>query len=82
MARKHYMTLNFRNNTEVTHIQRDIGIVVTFEQAVTGGFYSCDFLLNGTLVNNTGFNQSDLQFFKSFVVHNAPVIAMESRGEI
>lgn len=81
MIRKPYMTLNFRNNTKVTYIQRGADIVVTFEQAVTGGFHSCDFLLDGRLVSNSVFNLSDLQFFKSFVIQNAPIIAMESGGE-
>lgn len=80
--RKHYMTLNFRGDTEVTHIVRGSDIIVTFEQAVYGGFHSCDFLLNGTLVGNDGFNPSELQFFRGFVLQNAPAIEMESRGEI
>lgn len=80
--RKHYMTLCFRGNTEVTHIVHDGRIEVTYEQAVNGGFHTLVVDINGNVISNDGFNDSEVDFFRRFTVQNAPAIIMESRGEI
>lgn len=80
--RKHYMTLCVYNNTEVTHIKRDWGIEVSFEQAVTGGFKTLITTLDGKILKNDGFNPAEVDFFLRFLNSNKNTIIMESNGEI
>lgn len=80
--RKHYMTLSFRDNVEVTHIQKNSTIEVTFEKSIKGGFATALYDIQGNLISSSGFSESDLDFFKRFVIQNAEVIIMESRGDI
>ncbi len=80
--RKHYMTLCMYGNTEVTHVSKDGNVEVTFEQAVNGGFRNAVFLLDGTVLSNNGFNNSELDFFRRFTEKNAEVISLEARGEL
>lgn len=76
------MTLCFRENTEVTHIVNNGKIEVTYEQAVDGGFHTLVVDIDGNVVNNDGFNDSEVDFFRRFTIQNAPAIIMESNGEI
>ena len=80
--RKHYMTLCFRGNTEVTHTTHNGAIEVTYEQAVNGGFHTLVVDINGNVLSNDGFNDADVDFYKRFTIQNSPAIIMESRGEI
>lgn len=80
--RIHYMTLCMYGNTEVTHIMNNGKIEVTFEQAVKGGFKDAVFLLDGTVLSNNGFNNSEIDFFRRFTEKNAEVINAEARGEL
>lgn len=79
--RKAYMTLCFRDNIEVTYIVRDGEIIVTFEKAVGKDFVSADFLLDGTMLSNTGYSDSDIDWIRRFLKNNAPIIIKDSRGE-
>lgn len=76
------MTLCFRGNTEVTHIVKNGKIEVTYEQAVDGGFHTLVVDIDGNVVSNDGFNDSEVDFFRRFTIQNAPAIIMESSGEI
>lgn len=76
------MTLCFRENTEVTHIVNNGKIEVTYEQAVDGGFHTIVVGIDGNVVSNDGFNDSEVDFFRRFTIQNAPAIIMESNGEI
>lgn len=76
------MTLCFRENTEVTHIVNNGKIEVTYEQAVDGGFHTLVVDIDGNVVSNDGFNDSEVDFFRRFTIQNAPAIIMESSGEI
>lgn len=80
--RKHYITICFRNNTEVTHIEKNGVIEVTYEQACNGGFKTLVMDLAANVISNDGFNDSDVAFFKAFTLQNKPAIEAESRGEI
>lgn len=80
--RKHYMTLCFRDNTEVTHIERNGKIEVTFEQAIKGGFKTLVMDVDANVISNDGFNAADVAFFQDFTLRNKPGIVAESRGEI
>lgn len=80
--RKHYMTLNFRGNVEVTHINKNGNIEVTFEQAVNSGFNTLVLDINGIVLSNTGFNNSDIDYFIRFLNRSKSAILQESRGEI
>lgn len=76
------MTLCFRENTEVTHIVNNGKIEVTYEQAVDGGFHTLVVDIDGNVISNDGFNDSEVDFFRRFTIQNAPAIIMESNGEI
>lgn len=76
------MTLCFRENTEVTHIVNNGKIEVTYEQAVDGGFHTLVVDIEGNVISNDGFNDSEVDFFRRFTIQNAPAIIMESNGEI
>lgn len=76
------MTLCFRENTEVTHIVNNGKIEVTYEQAVDGGFHTLVVDIDGNVLSNDGFNDSEVDFFRRFTIQNAPAIIMESNGEI
>ena len=76
------MTLCFRENTEVTHIVNNGKIEVTYEQAVDGGFHTLVVGIDGNVVSNDGFNDSEVDFFRRFTIQNAPAIIMESNEEI
>lgn len=80
--RMSYMTLCFRGNTEVTHINKNGVIEVTFEQAVHGGFNTLVMDLQGRVISNDGFNNSEVEWMRDFTIRNAPIIKAESRGEI
>lgn len=75
--RKHYMTLCLRN-TEVTFVEKEKDIEVTFEQAVPKGFNELILSLNGNIVKNNGFNDSDVGYFKRFLEKNKNGISMEA----
>ena len=76
------MTLCFRENTEVTHIVNNGKIEVTYEQAVDGGFHTLVVDIEGNVLSNDGFNDSEVDFFRRFTIQNAPAIIMESNEEI
>lgn len=76
------MTLCFRENTEVTHIVNNGKIEVTYEQAVDGGFHTLVVDIDGNVISNDGFNDSEVDFFRRFTIQSAPAIIMESNGEI
>ena len=76
------MTLCFRGNTEVTHIVNNGKIEVTYEQAVDGGFHTLVVDIEGNVISNDGFKDSEVDFFRRFTIQNAPAIIMESNGEI
>ena len=76
------MTLCFRENTEVTHIVNNGKIEVTYEQAVDGGFHTLVIDIDGNVISNDGFNDSEVDFFRRFTIQNAPAIIMESNGEM
>ena len=76
------MTLCFRENTEVTHIVNNGKIEVTYEQAVDGGFHNLVVDIEGNVLSNDGFNDSEVDFFRRFTIQNAPAIIMESNEEI
>lgn len=80
--RKHYMTLCFKGNVEITHIEKGGTIEVTFEQAVNGGFNTFVITIDGTIVSNEGFSDSDVSYFVRFVEENKAGIIAESKGEI
>lgn len=76
------MTICFRENTEVTHIVNNGKIEVTYEQAVDGGFHTLVVDIEGNVLSNDGFNDSEVDFFRRFTIQNAPAIIMESSGKI
>lgn len=80
--RKHYMTICFKNNTEVTHIETDGKIIVTFEQACTGGFKTLVMDVDANVISNDGFNTSEVEYFRDFALRNKSGIIAESRGEL
>lgn len=80
--RKSYMTLCFRDNVEVTHIVRNGVIEVTYEKAVPNGFHTLVMDINGNILSNDGFNDSDIDFYQRFTLINQSGIIAESRGEI
>ena len=80
--RGHYMTLCFRDNTEVTYTLCNNVLEVTFEQAVKGGFKTLVLNSDGNVISNDGFNDSDIDFFKRFLENNVSVIYADARGEL
>lgn len=76
------MTLCFKGNVEVTHIEKGNTIEVTFEQAINGGFNTFVILINGTIVTNEGFSDSDVSYFVNFVKEHKKGIIAESNGKI
>lgn len=76
------MTICFRENTEVTHIVNNGKIEVAYEQAIGGGFHTLVIDIDGNVISNDGFNDSEVDFFRRFTIQNAPAIIMESNGEI
>ena len=81
---KNYMTLCFLgNDIDITHEVVNGSIEVTATQNQDDGqTYKLVTDLNGNIISNTGFNESMTKFLRDFVARNAPVIEMESRGEI
>lgn len=75
------MTLNFRNNAEITYMVVNGLLRVNVEEAITGGLKSCEFLVDGMLVANNGYSDSELQFYKNFILRNAKVIIKWSKEE-
>ena len=80
--RKHYMTLCFRGDVEITHICKNGVIEVTFEQAIKGGFNTLVTTLDGAILQRNGFTDSDVDFYLRFLNDNKRGIIAESRGEI
>lgn len=80
--RKHYMTLCVRGNTEVTHILKGNTLEITFEQAKKGGFNTLVLDDKANIISNQGFNNSDIVFFKDFLLRNIQVMYEEARGEL
>ncbi|OON99365.1 MAG: hypothetical protein ATN35_12870 [Epulopiscium sp. Nele67-Bin004] len=74
--RKHYMTICFRGNTEVTYIDRKGDIVVTFEKVAGEDFVSVDIKLDGVVVLNNGFSPADVDYYTRFVLKNANMIKL------
>lgn len=72
------MTINFMNDVEVTHTEKDGVIEVTFERVCEKAVL----LLDGTILSNIGFDDAEMQYFQNFVIKSAEVIRAESRGEI
>lgn len=74
----HYLT--FQDGTEVVHSQiaengEDIKVVVHFERPCEDGFFSARFELpTYTLIENDGFNNSELDFFIEFLQNNAHLL--------
>lgn len=81
-VRKHYMTLCIRDNTEITHIERNGIIEVTFEQAINGGFKTLVMDVDANVISNDGYNDAEIAYFREFTLRNKPGIVAESRGEI
>ena len=80
-CRRHYMTLCMYNDTVVTtQIQGDI-LVVTFEQAIKGGFKTLNFDIAGNIISNFGFDNSETAIFHDFVIRNAAELIKSARGE-
>ena len=79
--RVHYMTISFRGDTEVTYIQRDEAIEVTFEQPKYGGFNTLVTDIDGNIIERDGFTNAAVEFLISFLEDNSPVIIEECRGE-
>lgn len=79
--RVHYMTLSFRGDTEVTYIERDGTIEVTFEQPKYGGFNTLITDIDGNIIQRDGFSNADVEFLISFLKDNSSVIIEEYRGE-
>ncbi len=79
--RKHYMTMCFRGDTEVTYIETDKGIIVTYEQAVYKGFHKLDITLNGEIVFVDGFNQAEVDYYKRFTLDNKEAIIIRNKEE-
>ena len=74
--RKHYITLCVHNNTEVTYMVNSEGeIEVTFEQARTKGFNCLVTKINGDLISNDGFDDSEIDYFIRFLSRNRELIA-------
>lgn len=80
--REHYMTMCFRENTEVTYIVKDNEIIVTYEKAVRNGFHRADIKLDGTVILQEGFSPSDIDYFIRFTIQNAPVLESVVRGDV
>lgn len=72
--RKPYMTMFFKDNTEVTYIVENGEIVVMYEKAVMNGFHRVDIKLDGTVVFEEGFSPTDIDYFIDFTLQNAPVL--------
>ena len=79
--RVHYMTLSFRGDTEVTYIEREGTIEVTFEQPKYGGFNTLVTDIDGNIIHRDGFTNADVEFLISFLKDNSPVIIEECKGE-
>jgi len=81
--RKHYMTLCFRGgNVEITHINRGGRIEVTFEQAINNGFNNLVIDIDGNILYSEGFSNSDIDFYRRFLLKNRETIVDESEGKI
>lgn len=79
--RRHYMTLCIYDDTEVTvQTQNDV-LTVTFEQAVSSGFRTASFDINGNVFSNKGFNAAELANFKRFLLLNAAEMTKLDRGD-
>lgn len=76
------MTLCFKGNVEVTHIEKGNTIEVTFEQAIQGGFNTLVLTVDGNILSNEGFSDSDVSYFVNFVKEHKKGIVAESKGEI
>lgn len=81
--RKHYMTLCFRGeDVVITHIVKGNTIEVTFEQAISGDFNTLVVSIDGSIISNSGFNKSDVDYYLRFLNMNRSGIIAESKGEI
>lgn len=75
------MTLSFLGDTEVTFVENNGVIEVTFERAVNSGFQSAVFNQYGTLLENNGFNSKELTLFKDITLKGIPVMIRDLQGE-
>ena len=75
------MTLSFLGDTEVTFVENNNIIEVTFERAVSNGFQSAVFNQCGALLENNGFNSEELALFKDITINGIPVMIRDLQGE-
>ena len=74
-VRKHYVTICFRDNTEVTYVLKPNGKVeVEFETAVGKGFHSLTMSESCEVIRCYGYSPSDVDFFKRFLKDNISLI--------
>ena len=78
--RRYYITLCLYNDTEVTVQQKNDCLIVTFEQAVNDGFKSLDVDIQGSVICNKGFSNSEVSMFIDFVKRNASEMIKLSQG--
>ncbi len=72
------MTMCFRENTEVTYIDTNDGIIVTYEQPVYKGFNRVDINLDGCVLLVEGFNQSEVDYYTRFTLDNKEAILLRN----
>ena len=75
------MTLCMYNDTVVTTQTQNDMLVITFEQAIKGGFKTSNFDVVGNVINNQGFDNSEIAIFRDFVIRNATELIKSNRGE-
>ena len=73
-VRKPYMKLCQHNNTEVTYVVCNGTIIVTFEQAVSGGFKTAVLDEHANVISNSGFNGAEMGYFERFLRNNIGTI--------
>ena len=78
--RRHYVTLCVHGNTIVTFMKTDDDIEVTFEQAKYNGFNTTVMSLDGKILNNSGFEPAEIDYFQRFLARNRAGIAEEAMG--
>ena len=74
-VRKHYATIHFRDNTDVTYMVKPDGhLEVDFETPARRGTKYLSLLKDGTILKQDGYSPSEVDFCRRFLHTNLPLI--------
>lgn len=80
--RKHFATMCFRENIEVTYTVKDGDIIVIYEKAVRNGLHRAHIKLDGSIILQEGFTSSDMEYLIKFTFRNVLILESLVRGKV